>query len=103
MPKKIPVLCLFLLSGTFFAQYTGAQEKHALVIGNGAYSNLSRLSNPVNDADDMGLALEQLGFTVDKVLNGSLEQMEKAVTRLRDNLKKSGDSYGFFFYAGQFK
>ena len=82
-----------------FAQ-ENSQPKFALVIGNGAYTNLSRLANPVNDADDMALALEYLGFTVEKVLDGSLGEMENAVTRLRDRLKGSGDAYGFFFYAG---
>jgi len=37
---------------------------------------------------------------VDKVLNGSLEQMEDAVMRLRENLSAADSSYGFFFYAG---
>ena len=54
----------------------------------------------MNDADDMAVALEYLGFTVEKVLNGSLEQMEAAVTRLKDRLSESKDAYGFFFYAG---
>ena len=37
---------------------------------------------------------------METVLNGNIEQMENAVYRLRDNLKKSKNSYGFFFYAG---
>ena len=81
-----------------------APAKYALVIGNGAYTGLSRLANPVNDAEDIAGVLEGLGFAVDKVLNGSLEQMEEAVIRLKNRLSVSGDSgvsaYGFFFYAG---
>ena len=74
--------------------------KFALVIGNGAYTGLSRLTNPVNDANDIAAVLEELGFTVDKILNGSLDQMESAVMRLKNRLSVSGDAYGFFFYAG---
>jgi hypothetical protein len=74
--------------------------KFALAIGNGAYTGLTRLANPINDANDVAAALQDLGFTVDKLLNGSLDQMEGAVMRLKNRLSVSGDAYGFFFYAG---
>jgi len=74
--------------------------KFALVIGNSNYTGLARLANPVNDANDMAAALEVLGFTVDKVLNSSLDQMESAVIRLRNRLSANRNSYGFLFYAG---
>jgi hypothetical protein len=77
-----------------------AQQKYALVIGNGEYTNIGRLNNPVNDANDMTAALQSLGFQVDTVLNGSLDQMENAVIRLKDRLSINTASYGFFFYAG---
>ena len=99
--KKLYLAALFMLvSGVLSAQNARQPPKYALVIGNGNYTGLSRLSNPVNDANDVSAALQELGFTVDKLLNGGLEQMETAVTRLRDRLKTSTDSYGFFFYAG---
>jgi tetratricopeptide (TPR) repeat protein len=78
-----------------------AQQKYALVIGNGNYTgNWNSLSNPVNDANDMAEALESLGFNVDKVLNGNLDQMETAVMNLQRRLSASPNSYGFFYYAG---
>ena len=83
-----------------FAQNNPAPEKFALVIGNSNYAGMSPLANPVNDANDISAVLEHLGFKVDKILNGSLEQMEEAVMRLRDNLSAVVNSYGFFFYAG---
>jgi len=75
-------------------------QKFALVIGNGNYTGLSRLANPVNDANDMAVALQSLGFAVDKVLDGNLDQIENAVMRLKNRLSVSKNSYGFFFYAG---
>ena len=63
MFKKLFFLPLVLLPVFVFAQ-ENSQPKFALVIGNVAYTNLSRLANPVNDADDMTLALEYPGFTV---------------------------------------
>ena len=106
------VLALLLIPAFLFSQQTispqpanspqaSAPQKFALVIGNGAYSGgLPQLANPVNDANDVAAALESLGFTVEKVLNGTLQDMEDASLRLKDNLSVSADTYGFFFYAG---
>ena len=108
--RNIAVFGLFLFPIFLFAQqesdlaalagsYT-SEHKYALVIGNSNYVGMSPLANPVNDASDISAVLEHLGFTVDKVLNGSLEQMEDAVMRLKDRLSAAENSYGFFFYAG---
>ena len=107
--KRIIVffLSVFVITGTF-AQEESSQStpqnevaKFALVIGNGNYSGMSPLANPVNDASDIAAVLEHLGFTVDKLLNANLEQMEDAVMRLVENLRKADENaYGFFFYAG---
>ena len=94
--KKITLLTIFILTVPLLY----SQQKYALVIGNGNYSGISSLSNPVNDANDMEAALKELGFSVDKVLDGSLEQMENAVITLKNRLSASSDSYGFLFYAG---
>ena len=48
----------------------------------------------------MEAALKGLGFTVEKVLNGTLDQMESAAIRLKNRLSASKNSYGFLFYAG---
>ena len=96
----IIIILLFINAGVYAQQGDPAPQKFALVIGNGAYTNLGRLNNPVNDAEDIAAVLQGLGFTVDKVLNGSLDQMESAIMRLRNQLSVSSNSYGFFFYAG---
>jgi len=101
MDKKIFFVLLLVVCGTAVsAQQNAAPPKYALVIGNGTYTGLSRLVNPVNDANDIAAVLQELGFTVDKLLNGNLDQMESAVMRLKNRLSVSGDAYGFFFYAG---
>ena len=94
--KKIIVFLLIFASGISLQ----AQQKYALVIGNSAYTGISKLSNPVNDASDMEAALRSLGFTVEKVLNGNLDQMETAVMNLKRKLSADRNTYGFFFYAG---
>ncbi|MCL2066702.1 MAG: caspase family protein [Treponema sp.] len=90
---------LILFTSGVFAQ-ENAPVKLALVIGNSAYIGLSPLANPENDANDITIVLQHLGFTVDKVLNGSLDQMEEAILRLKENLSMAQNAYGFFFYAG---
>ncbi|MCL2127812.1 MAG: caspase family protein [Treponema sp.] len=105
LKKTVFALLLICCGLVLFAQTDNSSEgetsaKFALVIGNGNYSGLTPLANPVNDANDIAAVLEYLGFNVDKVLNGSLEQMEDAVIRLKDNLSAAEKGYGFFYYAG---
>jgi formylglycine-generating enzyme required for sulfatase activity len=94
MRKLLVVLFFFAAAGVF------GQQKYALVIGNGSYTNFGALRNAVNDANDMADALKGLGFNVDKVINGNLNQMESAAVKLRNQLGANANAYGFFFYAG---
>jgi len=101
--KKHLVFSIFLVFfsvNIFSQQNTSAPQKFALVIGNSNYTGISRLTNPVNDANDMEITLINLGFSVDKVLNGSLDQMETAILDFKRKLGSSRNSYGFFFFAG---
>ncbi|MDR1302081.1 MAG: caspase family protein, partial [Treponema sp.] len=97
MMKKTSLWLVFFVLGV---SSLAAQQKYALVIGNGAYTGITRLNNPVNDARDMEATLKNLGWTVDLVLNGNLDQMEGAAIRLKNRLAASQNSYGFLFYAG---
>lgn len=75
------------------------EERNALVIGNGDYTGgVTPLRNPVNDANSVSLALEQLGFNVIKRINAGRGDMRQAVYEFGDRLKKGG--VGLFFYAG---
>jgi uncharacterized caspase-like protein len=94
--KKLMALLFAAVSLTALS----AQQKYALVIGNGAYTGLTRLNNPVNDANDVSEALRSLGFTVDLLTNAGLMQMEEGVTRLKNSLAQARGSYGLFYYAG---
>jgi hypothetical protein len=100
MEYKMKKFAVFIAFTFFLTVGLFAQQKFALVIGNGAYNNVTKLSNPVNDANDMEAALKGLGWTVDKVLNGTQDQMVNAIMQLKKRLSASRDSYGFLFYAG---
>ena len=100
-------LCCVLVFGAVYGVFSqesepepAAIQKFALVIGNGNYANVTKLINPVNDADDIAVTLWELGFTVDLVKDGNLQQMEDGVSRLKGRLSDAKNTYGFFFYAG---
>jgi formylglycine-generating enzyme required for sulfatase activity len=96
--KKLFVLFVLM---ALTAGLSVAQQKYALVIGNGAYTgNWNKLENPVNDAVDMEAALKSLGFQVELVRNGNRNQMQTAVINFCRKLNASRNAYGFFYYAG---
>ena len=67
-PMKHLLILLSLLFLTFPTAVYGAQNRVALVIGNGAYRN-SPLHNPVNDARLMRNLFRKAGFSVTIVEN----------------------------------
>src|ERR1044071_1861560 len=71
----------------------------ALVIGNGAYRNVPRLANPVNDARDVAALLRSLGFEVVFGEDQTAEQMNRLVVEFGDRLSRGG-GVGLFYYAG---
>ena len=73
------------------------ERRTALVIGNGSY-DVGPLKNPANDASDMALALQKLGFTVVLKQNADLQTMEEAIENFGNKLKLGG--VGLFYYAG---
>jgi uncharacterized caspase-like protein len=75
-----------------------ADNRVALVIGNGAYQNAPILPNPPNDADDVGAALARLGFSVQKVANAGFNDMRVAM--LEFNRRVRGADLAVVFYAG---
>ena len=85
---------------TLFAQtrnLVGA-PKHALVIGNAAYRQ-SPLRNPVNDAGDIGAALEKAGFKVVRLLDAGRDAMRQAIRAYGEALSKD-KAVGVFYFAG---
>ena len=75
-----------------------AGERVALVIGNAAYAHATALATPVNDAADIGAALERLGFTVTRIKNADQAALRGS---LRDFASAAADSeIALVFYAG---
>ena len=91
------VLVVGLFVGSAFAQ-----DKIALVIGNGEYKgSVARLDNAVDDAELMAETLEYLGFEVQLGLNLSNEAMKSAFKKHTDRLSRGGpEAIGVFYFAG---
>ena len=70
----------------------------ALVIGNGAYQKVPALPNPPRDAGDVADALQQLGFSVTRLIDGDLAQMNKALIDFAAAAARADTA--IVFYAG---
>src|SRR5207244_3537414 len=76
-----------------------ADKRVALVIGNSAYRNVAKLSNPANDAAAVATMFKSAGFdTVATKLNLTVSELRKT---LRDFGNKSRDAdVAVVYYAG---
>jgi len=63
-----------------------AEQRVALVIGNGSYA-ASPLANSPNDARDMAAALQECGFNVIKLRNCSRKDMNIAIRDFGEKIK----------------
>ena len=70
----------------------------ALVIGNGSYSRMPPLRNPVNDAGDVGEELKRLGFDVQVELNVDRARLNEVIGVFSN--KVAGANVAIFYYAG---
>src|ERR1700676_5712108 len=78
-----------------------AEKRIALVVGNSAYQNISRLDNPRNDATLMAETLSGLGFT----LIGGRAQLDLDKAALDTDVQNfgrqiQGAAVPLFYYAG---
>jgi uncharacterized protein len=95
--RHLSLLALAVIVGIWASQAAEAAARHALVIGNGAYS-FAPLDNPRNDARAIAGVLSELGFEVDLLEDASLAQFLAGVQRLHAELAE-GDT-ALFYYAG---
>jgi hypothetical protein len=93
--------CRRILLAVLWALPAAAEKRIALVVGNSAYQNVSRLENPKNDARLIADTLGRLGFTL--IGGGAQVDLDKAnfdsvVQRFGNQLV--GADVAFFYYAG---
>ena len=102
MSRKKRLFCfsfLFVFMGTYFLF---SDDRYALVIGNSNYrsAEIASLANPANDATDVAAVLGGMGYNVTLKTDIGLLDMINAITDFSINLGRSGDSEGFFWFAG---
>lgn len=88
---------LFLGPATVWAQQTD-ERRVALIIGNSNYERITSLDNPGNDAEDISVALEGLGFEVFLGLDASAEKMIALSNEFAEAIKTADVS--LFYFAG---
>ena len=89
---------VFALGFVVMAPVAAAADRVALVIGNSTYATVTRLDNPVNDATDVGAALERLGFQVRLRLDVTEDAMEQELLTFGE--ESSGAEMALVYYAG---
>lgn len=78
-----------------------AEERVALVIGNGSYSTVSPLDNPSADATLIASRLEQLDFDVTLLVDADFATFQQGIAAFGRQLREAGPTAtGLFYYAG---
>ena len=92
---RVALLTLLLI---FSAATAWGNQRVALVIGNGAYTQAGALKNPANDAQGIATSLERLGFEVVLGVDQTLSEMRTRLYQFAQVAK--GAELALFFYAG---
>ena len=106
---KLKFLSMLLLSTLLFIQADDRavrvsskmqnEQRVALVMGNNEYTGvLSKLRNPINDAQAIKSILESRGFEVIYQEDGSKREMRDSLNRFYEKIKRGG--VGFFYFSG---
>ena len=88
-------------TGSNAGQNNETGKNYALLIATNDYQELSKLSNPIYDANELGKILkEDFGFDTSMVINGTRDEMENILTSYRDNKIYGPNDQLFIFFAG---
>lgn len=101
--NRIHIIANLFLTVLLLAVFNNAlgEERVALVVGNGAYTAVNELNNPVPDAALIADKLKGLGFKVSLITDSSLVDFKKGISKFGRQLRASGkDATGLFYYAG---
>ncbi|MEL7133022.1 MAG: caspase family protein [Pseudomonadota bacterium] len=91
-------LVLSVLVWMFGCLAAWAEERVAFVVGNSAYETVSPLDNPINDALDISVALEGLGFRVILGSDATMDEMRQGIDAFAAAAETA--DVVLFYYAG---
>lgn len=75
-----------------------AEKRVALVVGNSAYQSAPALPNPVNDAEDVAVALEAVGFDVIHATNVNLQDFRSSIRQFAASARHADVT--LFYFSG---
>lgn len=89
---------LFLAAAPLGAQ---AEQRIALVVGNGGYQSIAALDNPISDAALIAETLTSAGFDVTLLTDTDWQEMSRGIAQFGRDLRDAGpEATGLFYYAG---
>jgi formylglycine-generating enzyme required for sulfatase activity len=96
--RTVAALACAVLLTCLGAMPSHAEKRVALVIGNAAYRSMPRLTNPKNDAEDVGKALRDLGFETVMATDLNRSGMNDALDRFSRAVE--GADIAIVYYSG---
>ena len=96
--RSVAMMTMVIASLSFVMQPAMAGQRVALVIGNSSYIHAPSLANPLNDATDIGAALDRLGFAVTRLDNAGRAELWDGLQKF--SLAASASEMAVVFYAG---
>ncbi|MEM6939721.1 MAG: caspase family protein [Pseudomonadota bacterium] len=97
--RRFVIVCFILCLVPALARAQGGDERRvALIIGNSAYTSITALDNPGNDAADMSVALEGLGFEVFLGIDATAAEMAQLTQDFSQAITDADVS--IFYFAG---
>jgi hypothetical protein len=90
---------LLLALTVFFCEWSGAahaQNRIALVVGNGAYQNAKPLPSTLNDASDIAQSLERLGFAATRLIDAPYDVFRRAIRKFNELTEKADVAVIYF-------
>lgn len=102
---RLPICVLLVLaaiaSALTISPAVAQQRRFAFVMGNGAYQNIAKLPNALNDANATRSMLQEAGFDVTAATDLSLAGLRSALDVFIDKVKQGGTgSTALVYYAG---
>ncbi len=106
---------VFVILGLcLWSVFANAESRFALVIGNSAYpakqkgiNDITPLTNPKNDAEDMAKLLKSVGFVLvdhqgenKPLIDGTKQQMDDAIDKFLEKQMGALDAIALFYYSG---
>jgi hypothetical protein len=95
--RVVGAVVLAVCAVWFFSQPAFAEKRVALVMGNSAYQNVSRLANPANDSDAMSATFKGAGFdVVDLKRDLTANEMRRALRDFSDKVRDADIAIVYF-------